>query len=324
MEKRKKKTICDFQEMKDNGENITYLTCYDFYTAQCCEEAKLNMLLVGDSLLMCVYGFKNTVEIPTTMNVMQTMINHTEAVHRGAPHTFIIGDMPFLSYQVSVDEAIRNAGRFFTEAGVDAIKLEGGERVIDKVKGIRRAGMGVVGHIGFTPQSSDIKRKSPKVNGRTAKEAEQLIKDAIALEKADVFAILLEAIPPEIGKIIDKACRIPVLGIGAGMYVDGQLLISHDVLGIFTAFNIRFVKKYADLHGITIKAFEEYVADVKEGKFPEKKHCYGMLPTEPGKLGELEKLQKKLARPSSWLMSSGKRAEVNIAIREVVEESKKA
>jgi len=322
MEK-KKKTICDFQEMKKRGEKITFLTCYDFYTAQCCEEAKLDMLLVGDSLLMCVYGFKNTVEIPTGMDVMQTMINHTEAVHRGAPHTFIIGDMPFLSYQVSVDEAIRNAGRFFREAGVDAIKLEGGERVIDKVKGIRRAGMGVVGHVGFTPQSSDIKRKSPKVNGRTAKEAEGLLKDALALQEAGVFAILLEAIPPEVGQIINKACKIPVLGIGAGMYTGGQLLISHDVLGLFTAFNPKFVKKYLDGHGLIVEALERYVADIRERRFPEKKHCYGMLQPEQGKPGELEKLQEKLARPSSWLMGSGKRAEVNKAIEEVIKESKK-
>lgn len=281
---KKKKTAYGFQEMKNKGQRITFLTCYDYFTAQCCEEAGLDMLLVGDSLRMCIYGYTDTVFKTADVDPTDQMIAHTEAVRRGAPNTFIVGDMCFGSYQQSISQAIHNAGKFFEKAGVDAVKLEGGTRIIDKVKGIIDAGMAVMGHIGFTPQTSDVKRKSPKVNGRTAEEAKRLIQDALALQEAGVFSILLEAIPPEVAKIITERCEIPILGIGAGIHTDGQLLISHDVLGIFTAFAIRFVKKYEDLHQRSIGAFKRYVVDVKERRFPEAKHCYRMYD------GELEKL----------------------------------
>lgn len=278
----KKKTILNFQEMKRKGEKITYLTAYDFPIAQLCEKAGFDMLLVGDSAGMVVHGYSGTV--PMTMD---QMVQHSQIIRRGAPNTFIIGDMPFLSYQLAVDNAIYNAGRFYKEADVDAIKLEGGVRVADKVRGIVDAGMNVMGHIGLTPQSSG-QVGGFKAQGRTADTAIGVIKDALAIEKAGAFALLVEAVPPEVGRIITEKLTIPVLGIGAGVYTDGQVLIVGDMLGLFSAFTPKFVKKYANLSEIIEKAFLEYIADVQGSKFPEPKHCYGMVE------GEREKLEAHL------------------------------
>ena len=280
-----KKTILDFTKMKRKGEKITFLTCYDYPTACLCERAGFDMLLVGDSVGMVVYGYRGT--LPVTM---EQMIVHSQAVRRGAPDTFIVGDMPFLSYQQSVKDAICNAGRFHKEAEVDAIKLEGGRRVIKQIEGIVDAGMSVMGHIGLTPQSSG-QLGGFKAQGRTAESAMELISDALAIEKAGAFAILLEAVPPELGKIITERCRIPTLGIGAGIHVDGQLLIVSDMLGMFEAFTPRFVKKYAALTEIIEKAFGDYIDEVRTGKFPQEKHCYRMLEGESEKLKTL--LEKK-------------------------------
>ncbi|MCH8864778.1 MAG: 3-methyl-2-oxobutanoate hydroxymethyltransferase [Chloroflexi bacterium] len=277
-----KKTILDFKAMKKKGEKITYLTAYDFPIAQLCEKAGFDMLLVGDSAGMVVHGYSGTV--PMTMD---QMIQHAEDVRRGAPNTFIIGDMPFLSYQLSVENAIANAGRFYKEAGVDAIKLEGGLRVVDKVRGIVDAGMNAMGHIGLTPQSSG-QVGGFKAQGRTADTALEVIEDAVAIEKAGAFALLVEAVPPEVGKIITETLSIPVLGIGAGMYTDGQVLIVGDLLGLFEAFTPKFVKKYANLSEVIEKAFGEYIDDVQTSKFPEEKHCYRMVE------GELDKLEGRL------------------------------
>jgi 3-methyl-2-oxobutanoate hydroxymethyltransferase len=278
-----KKSVLDFLKMKREGEKIAFLTCYDYPTATFAEKAGLDMLLVGDSLGMVVYGYENT--IPVTMD---QMIVHTGAVRRGAPNIFVIGDMPFMSYQESVDEAIHNAGRFYREANVDAIKLEGGRRVINQIKGIVDAGMLVMGHIGLTPQSSG-QLGGFKAQGRTAKSAMELVLDAKAIEEVGAFAILLEAIPPEVGKIITERSRIPILSIGAGIDCDGQLLIVGDMLGLFEAFTPKFVKKYASLSEDITEAFREYIKDVKEKKFPEEKHTYRMEP------GEKEKLEKILS-----------------------------
>ncbi len=277
-----KKSVLDFVEMKKKGEKITYLTAYDFPMASFCEKAGIDMILVGDSAAMVVHGLPGTV--PMTMD---QMIQHSETVRRGAPNTFIIGDMPFLSYQVCREEAITNAGRFFKEASVDAIKLEGGRRVIKQIEGIVEGGMSVMGHIGLTPQSSG-QLGGFKAQGRTADTAMEVIKDALAIEKAGAFALLVEAIPPEVGKIISEMLSIPVLGIGAGMYTDGQVLIIGDMLGYFEAFTPKFVKKYANLAEIITKAFGEYIEDVRTGKFPEEKHCYRMVE------GESDKLEAKL------------------------------
>ncbi len=277
-----KKSVLDFVQMKKKGEKITYLTAYDFPMASFCEKAGIDMILVGDSAAMVVHGLPGTV--PMTMD---QMIQHSQTVRRGAPNTFIIGDMPFLSYQVSREDAIANAGRFFKEASVDAIKLEGGRRVIKQIEGIVEGGMSVMGHIGLTPQSSG-QLGGFKAQGRTADTAMEVIKDALAIEKAGAFALLVEAIPPEVGKIISEMLSIPVLGIGAGMYTDGQVLIIGDMLGYFEAFTPKFVKKYANLAEVITKAFGEYIEDVRTGKFPEEKHCYRMVE------GESDKLEAKL------------------------------
>jgi 3-methyl-2-oxobutanoate hydroxymethyltransferase len=279
-----KKTVLDFREMKKKGEKITYLTAYDFPMASFCEKAGIDMILVGDSAAMVVHGLPGTV--PMTMD---QMVLHSQAVRRGAPNTFVIGDMPFLSYQLSVENSIYNAGRFYKEASVDAIKLEGGRRVVPQIKGIVDSGMSVMGHIGLTPQSSG-QMGGFKAQGRTADTAIELIKDAVTIEKAGAFALLVEAIPPEVGKIITETLKIPVLGIGGGMYTDGQVLIIGDMLGYFEAFTPKFVKKYANLAETIVKAFTEYAEDVRTGKFPEEKHCYRMVE------GEHEKLQALLKK----------------------------
>jgi len=281
-----KKSVLDFNEMKKKGEKITYLTAYDFPMASFVEKAGIDMILVGDSAGMVVHGYSGT--IPMTMD---QMIEHSEIVRRGAPNTFIIGDMPFLSYQLSVENAIFNAGRFYKEANVDAIKLEGGRRVVKQIEGIVNAGMSVMGHIGLTPQSSG-QLGGFKAQGRTMETALELMKDALAIEKAGAFSLLVEAVPPEVGKIITETLKIPVLGIGAGMYTAGQVLIIGDMLGFFEAFTPKFVKKYANLAEIIVKAFTEYAEDVRSGKFPEDKHCYHMLE------GELEKLRAQLKKGS--------------------------
>jgi len=278
-----KKTVLDFYEIKRKGEKITFLTAYDFPMASFCEKAGIDMILVGDSAAMVVHGLPGTV--PMTMD---QMVQHAQIVRRGAPNTFVIGDMPFLSYQLSVENAVYNAGRFYKEADMDAIKLEGGRRVIKQIEGILNAGMSVMGHIGLTPQSSG-QMGGFKAQGRTADTAMELIKDAVAIEKAGAFSLLVEAIPPEVGKIITETLKIPVLGIGGGMYTDGQVLIIGDMLGYFEAFTPKFVKKYANLSEIIVKAFGEFSEDVRTGKFPEEKHCYRMIEGEHEKLEALLK-----------------------------------
>jgi len=269
-----KKTILDFHEMRKAGQKITFLTAYDYPTALLEERAGIDMILVGDSLGMTVLGYEGT--IPVTMD---EMIIHTRAVRRGAPNTFVIGDMPFLSYQTSIHDAVYNAGRFAKEAQVDAIKLEGGARVKEQVRAITDAGILVMGHLGLTPQSM-AQLGGFKAQGRSAEAALKVVEDAKALEEAGAFAILLEAVPPVVGKVVTERAGIPILGIGAGPYVDGQLLIVSDLLGIFQAFTPKFVKKYANLAEVMTKAFEEYAADVRGGRFPEPKHNYGMPPEE--------------------------------------------
>ena len=279
-----KKGILDFQKMKKEGEKITWLTAYDYPTAQFEEWGGIDMILVGDSMGMCVYGY-SAGTMPVTMD---QCIVHTEAVRRGAPNTYVMGDMPFLSYQTTPDEAVRNAGRFYKEAGVDAVKLEGGRRIVKMIKAIADAGMVVCGHIGLTPQSTG-QFGGYKAQGRTAESAYELIKDARAVQEAGAPLLLLEAVPPEVGKLITEELTIPVYGIGAGPYVDGQLLIVSDMLGLFQAFTPRFVKKYANLAEQTIKAMKDYVDEVKQAKFPEEKHYYKMIK------GEFEKLMELLA-----------------------------
>lgn len=279
----KKKSRWDLQKMKDEGQKAVWVTAYDFMTAKLAQDAGMDMLLVGDSLGMCIYGYKGTE--PVTMD---QCICHSEAVRRGAADTFVVGDMPFLSYQVNDDEAVRNAGRFFKEAGVDAIKLEGGRRVCTRIKAISEGGMLVMGHIGLTPQSSG-QLGGFKAQGRTAETALELIEDAMAIQEAGAFAILVEAVPPEVCRLIQQKCSIPIYSIGAGVHADGQLMICSDLLGIFEAFTPKFVKKYGDLGKRTLEAFQAYVADVRGQSFPAPEHTYQMVEGEWDRLREMIK-----------------------------------
>ena len=283
MTDKKKHSIHTLQKMKDAGEKVAWLTAYDYPTAEFAEAAGMDMLLVGDSLGMCVYGYEGTV--PVTMD---QCIVHCEAVRRAAPNTFVIGDMPFMSYQVSDEEAVRNAGRFLKEAGVDAVKLEGGLRVLSRIRAILDAGIVVCGHIGLTPQSSG-QLGGHKAQGRTIASARALIEDALAIEETGAQLLLLEAVPPEVAGFIARKLSIPVFSIGAGPECDGQLLIVSDLIGQFQAFTPKFVKKYCNVAQVVTDAMREYVADVKAGSFPADEHCYHMLKDEVGGFEDLAK-----------------------------------
>jgi len=253
--------------MKREGDNVAWVTAYDFPTASFAEQAGIDMILVGDSLGMVVLGYEGT--IPVTMD---DCISHCQAVRRGAPNTWVIGDMPFGSYQVSDEDAVVNAVRFMKEGGVDCIKLEGGVRVKSRIKAITDAGIVVMGHIGLTPQSSG-QFGGYKAQGRTIESARALIEDALAIQEAGAYSILVEAVPPEVTDFLTKLLTIPVYSIGAGL-CDGQLIISGDMLGKFQAFTPKFVKKYAKVAEIETNAFKEYIEDVKTRKFPADEHVY--------------------------------------------------
>ena len=277
-----KPSIFDLYQMKERGEKIAWLTSYDFPTAQFAQAAGMEMLLVGDSLGMCVYGYNGTV--PVTMD---QCIVHTEAVRRGAPNCFVVGDMPLGSYQVSDEDAVFNAIRFLKEADVDAIKLEGGVRIASRIRAITDAGVSVIGHIGLTPQSSG-QLGGHKAQGRTAETAKMVVEDAIAVQEGGAMMILVEAVPPEVTKYIWETLEIPVLSIGAGPHCDGQLLIVSDLIGQFQAFTPKFVKKYCNVAQVITDAMTEYVKEVKDVSFPdEDKYCYHMVEGEEAKFLEL-------------------------------------
>lgn len=256
-----KKLVPDFLKMKKANEKITVLTAYDYPAARWAEESGLDMILVGDSLGMVVLGYESTVPV-----TMEDMIHHAKAVRRGAANTFIVVDMPFMSYP-TVELALKNAGRLIQEGGADAVKLEGGEHFAPVVEALVQAGVPVVGHIGLTPQTA-TQLGGFKVQGRDLESARKLMQDARALEKAGVFALTLEAIPAEVAQRISTDISIPTIGIGAGADCDGQVLVFHDLLGMFDRFKPKFVKTYANLRGPAIDAIKMYISEVKEGKFP--------------------------------------------------------
>jgi 3-methyl-2-oxobutanoate hydroxymethyltransferase len=286
MDEKKKLSILDLRAMKEKQEKIAWLTSYDFPTAQFAEAAGMDMILVGDSLGMCVYGYEGTVPV-----TMEQCLVHSEAVRRGAPRTFVVGDMPFMSYQKSDEDAVWNAGRFLKEAGVDAIKLEGGKRVISRIRAILDAGIVVCSHIGLTPQSSG-QLGGHKAQGRTLDSAKLLVEDALAIEGAGAHLLLLEAVPPEVAGFIAKRLTIPVLSIGAGPHCDGQLLIVSDLIGQFQAFTPKFVKRYANVAQVVTQAMKEYVKDVKAGAFPADEHCYHMVKGEDSKFEDFTRQMK--------------------------------
>jgi len=264
----KRKTVAGIIKMKGAREKITVLTAYDAAMAAMLHEADVDVLLVGDSLGMVVLGYDSTV--PVTMD---EMIHHASAVRRGAKDAFVVGDMPFGSYQSGSRDAIINGTRFLKEAGCDAVKLEGGLEVCETVKALVRAGVSVIGHVGLTPQTA-TQLGGYKVQGRDIESAKKMIEEAHALEEAGVFALVLECIPDELGKIISEEIAIPTIGIGAGVHCDGQVLVTHDLLGMFDKFIPSFVKSYCKLAPSIKDAVLEYNSEVRSSEYPDKEHSF--------------------------------------------------
>jgi 3-methyl-2-oxobutanoate hydroxymethyltransferase len=271
---RKKFTTRDFALKKARGEAITMLTAYDYPTALAVDEAGIDSILVGDSLGMVVLGYANT--LPVTM---EDMLHHCKAVARGASSPLLVGDMPFMSYQASVPEAVRNAGRFLQEAGMDAVKLEGGRERLEAVRAIVSAGIPVMGHLGLTPQSVNA-LGGFRPQGKSASAARRIYEDALLLQEAGCFSLVLESVPDRLAQAISRKLSIPTIGIGAGAGCDGQVLVTHDLLGLFDRFTPRFVKKYASLKAIMLEAFQDYIEDVETRRFPAGEHTVEMADAE--------------------------------------------
>jgi 3-methyl-2-oxobutanoate hydroxymethyltransferase len=263
-----KTTILDIYKKKAEGKKITMLTAYDYPTAQIVDQAGIDMILVGDSLGNVVQGMPNT--LPVTMD---EMIYHTKMVSRATQSAMVVGDMPFLSYQTHKAEAVRNAGRFLKEAGAEAVKLEGGSQMAETIRAIVDAGIPVVAHIGLTPQYVHM-LGGFKVQGRDEAAREKILADARAVQDAGAFSVVLEAMPSSLAKEIHQLLRIPTIGIGAGPDCDGQVLVIHDILGLFDRFTPKFVKKYANLKDQALKAVKEYKGEVEAGTFPSEEHSF--------------------------------------------------
>ncbi len=264
----KKVTTKTLKEMKKSGDKITMLTAYDALMAAQIEESGIDMILVGDSVANVLLGYKNT--IPVTM---EEMLHHCRAVTSAVKRALVVGDMPFMAYQVSGKDALKNAGRFLKEAGAEAVKLEGGSEVFEVIKKINDAGIPVMGHLGLTPQSIN-KFGGYGLRGGAEKEAKKIIEDAKGIEEAGAFSLVLEKIPAELATSITKTVNIPTIGIGAGVDCDGQVLVTHDMLGQFEKIKPKFSKRYAEIGSIAKKAYKQYIKEVKEKRFPDDQHSY--------------------------------------------------
>jgi 3-methyl-2-oxobutanoate hydroxymethyltransferase len=269
-QERSKVTILDLQAKKEKGQPITMVTAYDYPTGVMADRAGVDIILVGDSLAMVVLGHENTVAV-----TMEEMLHHCRAVSRGAKHPLLIGDMPFMSYHLSPAQAVENAGRFLKEGHMDVVKLEGGQERAQVVNAIVEAGIPVMGHIGLTPQTIS-QLGGFRTQGRTVEGALKLIDDALALEEAGCFSLLMEAIPDRVATLITKRLKIPTIGIGAGAGTDAQVLVLHDMLGMFDRFTPKFVKKYADFFETGTKALQQYVQEVEQKVFPGPEHVFTM------------------------------------------------
>ena len=267
-------TIPQLASRKTAGQKITMVTAYDYPTARMVDKAGLDMILVGDSLGMVVLGYDSTVPV-----TMEEMLHHIKAVMRGTEKAFVLGDMPFMSYQVSVEQSVRNGGRLVKEGGCDGVKLEGGREVVPQVEGLCRAGIPVCAHIGLTPQTA-TNLGGFKVQGKDAASACALVDDAIALEKAGAFMIVLECVPDILAREISQALSIPTIGIGAGRECDGQVLVYHDLVGLFDRFTPKFVKQYANLEKDIVSALRQYGDEVTKGTFPGPEQSFGMKEDE--------------------------------------------
>lgn len=263
-----KNTTSTIREQKKNGDKITMLTAYDYSTAKLIDEAGINSILVGDSLGMVVLGYEDTLSV-----TMEDMIHHTRAVARGAKNALIVADMPFMSYQTSVYDAVVNAGRLIKEGHAQAVKLEGGAAVCEQIRAIVNASVPVVAHLGMTPQSVNV-FGGFKAQGKTEETAKKLIEDAKAIEEAGAFAVVLECVPSKLAELVTNSISIPTIGIGAGAGCDGQVLVYQDMLGMFSDFTPKFVKKYANAGEVMKKAFRDYIDEVKSGEFPSEEHGF--------------------------------------------------
>jgi len=282
MTERKKTTLPMLFKKAADGEPITWLTCYDYPTAYLQEQAGIDMILVGDSLGMTMLGYEST--LPVTMD---DMIRHTQAVRRGAPKVFLIGDMPYMSYQPSVETAIRNAGRFMAEAGCDGVKLEGGAEMADRVRGIVGAGIPIMGHLGLTPQSVSA-LGGYRVQGKGALQAKKIVDDAKALEEAGVYAILLEMVPDRLCKLItERAEKCFIMSLGSGTDAHGQLLIYHDMFGLYPRFKPRMAKVFGNAGEVILNGLKAYVEEVSNKTFPQPENYFGMNDDEYDELVKL-------------------------------------
>jgi 3-methyl-2-oxobutanoate hydroxymethyltransferase len=272
--KRKKVTPQTLRAMKQAGQVISVLTAYDYPTALAMDQAGIEVILVGDSLGMVVLGYANT--LPVTM---EDMLHHCKAVSRGAQYALLVGDMPFMSYQISTEEAVRNAGRFLQEAGMDAVKLEGGSERLNAIRAITLSGIPVMGHLGLTPQSVHM-LGGFRPQGRDASAAQRLFENAILLQEAGCFSLVLESVPARLARYISEHLEIPTIGIGAGVGCDGQVLVTHDLLGLFKRFKPKFVKQYANLYQEMSEAFVAYKSEVERCVFPAEEHSIDMPDSE--------------------------------------------
>jgi len=275
---RKKVTLPVIYDKMASGEPLTMVTCYDYPTAYLEEEAGIDIILVGDSLGMTMLGFDST--LPVTMD---DMLRHAQAVRRGSPNAWLVGDMPFMSYQVSDEDAVRNAGRFMAEAACDAVKLEGGAEMASCVRAITRAGIPVMGHLGLTPQSA-ASLGGFRLQGKSAEQALKIVWDAEALIEAGVVAILLELVPDQVCGLITGMAKVPIISLGSGPNAHGQLLIFHDMFGLYPKFTPKMAKKYGDAGKVILDGLKEYVAEVKAGTFPEPERYFRMKNDEYEKL----------------------------------------
>jgi 3-methyl-2-oxobutanoate hydroxymethyltransferase len=265
-----KNTVTTFKEAREKGKKLTMLTAYDYSIAKLIDESGIDGILVGDSLGMVCLGYKDTLSV-----TMEDMIHHTKAVSRGVKNGLVVADMPFMSYQTSVYDAVVNAGRLIKEGSAEAVKLEGGATVCEQIKAIVKAQIPVMGHIGLTPQSVNM-FGGFKVQGKTEELAKSIIEDAKLLEKAGVFSIVLEGIPEKLAEIITREVSVPTIGIGAGAKCDGQILVYQDMLGMFTDLVPKFVKKFANAGDIMREGFRSYIKEVQEGTFPSSEHSFKM------------------------------------------------
>lgn len=264
----KKITVPEIKKMKKKGEKIACLTAYDWCFASFLDSAGIDLILVGDSASMVFSGYETT--LPMTMD---QMIYHSQAVKRGVSHALVISDMPFLSYQKSPEQAIENAGRFLKECGVDGVKLEGGKHIVETIKKLTGCGIPVMGHLGLTPQSIH-QFGGYTIQGKDGKSSKKLINDAMALEEAGVFSIVLEKIPSKLAQKITLSISIPTIGIGAGKFCDGQILVSHDIFGLFESFKPKFARRYAEIGSLIVDSSKDYIKDVKNSTFPSDKESY--------------------------------------------------